>query len=117
MRTRTGPLEVALVSYLYIVGARWALPGDSWALSSFGFLTNLLAEWLFGLVWIGTGIIWIWAIRRNAKKARRLSAFGAGGLLIGTGVTFIVSNPASSLGPGLIVLGVSALWCYWQLSY
>ena len=99
----------ALISvYLLACGMAWLANGDGMAgVSSYRIMLRVMGDAGWGGLWAALGLAWLISSHQH-WRIRRLAAVLAAGVLIWCGTTFVLSNPATALGWGLLVLGGGA---------
>lgn len=95
--------------YLVACGAAWLAAGNGMeGISSYRIMLSIMRDDAWGALWVALGMAWVLASWCRAARARRAAGILAAGILCWCGVTLALSNPATSVGWGLAVLGISA---------
>ena len=101
--------EMVISGYLVACGAAWLVAGNGMqGISSYRIMLSVMADDAWGALWVALGMAWTLASWRHWTGARRGIGIVAAGILCWCGVTLALSNPATSVGWGLAVLGISA---------
>lgn len=105
-----GPgVELLISLYLVACGLAWAASGNGMAgISSYRIMLEVLPDDGWGMIWAAIGLAWMAAGHFSRTRIRRLAAIMATGLLVWCGATFVLSNPATALGWGLVALGIGS---------
>lgn len=100
---------MVIAGYLAACGAAWLAAGNGMqGISSYRIMLSVMADDAWGALWLAIALAWTLASWRSWTHARRMIGILAAGILCWCGVTLALSNPATSVGWGLAVLGISA---------
>ncbi len=109
MLAGTTAVELLIAAYLGACGLAWLAAGNGMdGISSYRIMLQVMSDDGWGASWLAIGLIWILASHRHWRRIRRVAAILAAGTLIWCGITFVLSNPATALGWGMLVLGLGA---------
>lgn len=100
---------MVISGYLVACGAAWLAAGNGMqGISSYRIMLQIMPDDAWGASWVALGLAWALASWSNWTRARQGIGILAAGILAWCGLTLALSNPATSVGWGLAVLGISA---------
>lgn len=101
--------EMVIAGYLAACGAAWLAAGNGMqGISSYRIMLSVMADDAWGALWLAIALAWTLASWRSWRRIRRGIGILAAGVLAWCGITLALSNPATAVGWGLVVLGISA---------